>query len=536
MPLYFFILLPLISALIGYISHSKVAKFLLMLLQFFFLAMGILNFVAVRNFGTKFETLGGHSQGLGITLRADLFGSVMVLLTLFIFTCLILYNYHKSYMNHLFMFLFLALQGLLCGLFLSNDLFNIYVLVEVSTIVVSILIIFKKDSSSIYDGIVYFLTNLASMTLFFLGIGYMYKIFGTLDLTILAQRIHLVEDKSTLILPFVLLVTAVDLKAAIMPLFSWLPKAHGTASAPSIISATLSGLYVKGGIYLFIRLLNLFDPVFNGGEIFLIFGLMTAFVGFLFALSQTDIKLILAYSTVSQIGLIVFGLSIGSEYSYWGAIYHICNHAIFKTTLFLTAGIIIEEYGTRDIRKVRGVFRRMPLISIGIIFAMLGVSGAPLFNGSFSKYLIQSGSSQSLIYEISFFIINLGTIMYFIKYSTMLFGKTTERSKIRWNQTAIILFLATICLAGGVFGSYFMKILFGVNASISLQSYYDKFIIYMFSLILATGFYYFLYQKVGLFRKIREIELSFNQIALSIFIFYSGFLIYMYINYTNILI
>ena len=536
MPLYLFILLPLVSALIGYISHAKGVKFLLMLLQFFFLGMGVLNFIVVRNFGTKFETLGGHKVGLGITLRADLFGSVMVVLTLFIFTCLILYNYNKSYMNHLFMFLFLTLQGLLCGLFLSNDLFNIYVLVEVSTIVVSILIIFKKDSSSIYDGMVYFLTNLASMTLFFLGIGYMYKIFGTLDLTLLAERIALVENKETLILPFVLLVTAVDLKAAIMPLFSWLPKAHGTASAPSIISATLSGLYVKGGVYLFIRLLNLFDPVFDGGEIFLVFGLMTAFVGFIFALSQTDIKLILAYSTVSQIGLIVFGLSIGSEYSYWGAIYHICNHAIFKTTLFLTAGIIIDEYGTRDIREVRGVFRRMPFISMAIIFAMLGITGAPLFNGSFSKYLIQSGSSGSLIYEVSFFIINLGTIMYFIKYSTMLLGKTNERSKIPWNQTLITIFLASICLAGGVFGSYFMEILFGINASISIQSYYDKFKIYMLSLVLGIAFYYFLYHKIGLFKKIREIELTFNQIVLSIFIFYSGFLIYMYINYGNMFV
>jgi len=532
MSLFWFVILPLVSALIGYISHSKWAKLALMSMQLFFMTMAVLNLITVKTIGTKYEVLGGYPVGVGITLRADLLGSVMILLTIFLFTCLILYNYHKPYMNHLFMFLFLALQGLLCGLFLSNDLFNIYVLIEVATIVVSILIIFKKDSRSIYDGMVYFLSNLASMTLFFLGIGYMYKIFGTLDLTLLAERIALVEDKKILIIPFVLMITAIDLKSAIMPLFSWLPKAHGTASAPSIISATLSGLYVKSGIYLFIRIITLFDPVFDGREVFLIFGFMTAVIGFIFALSQTDIKLILAYHTVSQVGLIVFGLSIGSEYSYWGSIYHMLNHAIFKSTLFLTAGIIIDEYGTRNIREVRGVFKRMPYVSIAIIFAMLGITGAPLFNGSFSKYLIQKGTSRSFWFEVSFFIINLGTIMSFVKYSTMLFGKNEGRFKIRWNQKFVILLLATICLLGGIFGPFFMDILFDVHVTISASSYIDKFKLYFLSLGLGIGFYYFLYHKIGLFKKIRELELTFNQIIMAMFIFFSGFLTYMMLTYS----
>lgn len=531
MSLFWFIILPLISALIGYISNSKWVKFTLMMMQLFFMTMAVLNFIEVKRFGTKYEVLGEYPLGVGIALRADIFGSVMVCLTVFLFSCLILYNYHKHYMNHLFMFLFLALQGLLCGLFLSNDLFNIYVLIEVSTILVSILIIFKKDSKSIYDGMLYFLTNLASMTIFFLGIGYMYKIFGTLDLTLLAERITLVPDKKVLIIPFVLLITAVDLKSAIMPLFSWLPKAHGTASAPSIISATLSGLYVKGGVYMFIRLITLFDPVFDSHEMFLFFGFSTAVIGFILALSQTDIKLILAYHTVSQIGLIVFGLSIGNEYSYWGAIYHICNHAIFKSTLFLTAGMIIEEYGTRNLTEVRGLFKRMPYVSIATILAILGITGAPLFNGSFSKYLIQKGTGGSIWFEICFFIINLGTILSFVKYSTMFFGHSTQRFKIRWNQKLVILTLGSICLLGGVFGSQLISILFDVHVTISAESYIEKFFVYSLSLGLGIGFYYFFYHKIKLFKKMREIELSFNQIILSIFIFYSGFLVYMMMRY-----
>ncbi len=531
MPLYLFIILPLVTALIGYISHARFYKLLLICFQIFFLVMAVLNFIHVRAYGEKYQVIGGYDAGIGIALRADRFGSLLVLLCIFIFTCLIIYNYHKRYMTHLFMFLFLALQGLINGLFLSNDLFNIYVLVEVSTIVVSVLIIFKKDSKSIYDGILYFLTNLGSMTLFFLGIGFIYRVFGTLDMVLIKERIALVEDPKTLILPYVLMMTAVSLKSAVMPLFSWLPKAHGTASAPSIISATLSGLYVKGGIYLFIRVSDMFSDVFDTRTLFMFLGFTTAIAGFVFALSQTDIKLILAYHTISQVGLILFGLSIDSIYSYHGAIYHIFNHAVFKTTLFLTAGMIIEEYGTRDLREVRGLLKRMPYVAIAMIIAIFGITGAPLFNGSFSKYMIQKGAGSSLPYEIAFTIINLGTILSFVKYSTMLFGTHTERFKIRWNQKLSILTLAGICFLGGIFGPAIMSYMFDIHIVIGLGDYLQKLLIYGGQLGFGLLFYQFLYHRIGLFKTIREVELSLNQIVGSMFLFLSVFVGYMVYNY-----
>lgn len=531
MSLYFFVVFPLFAALLGYLFNSRLSKSLIFLVQFVLFIMATLNFIEVRTKGPILEVLGKYPLGVGISLKADIISSVLILLTVFLFSCLLIYNYHKSYMNHLFLFLFLILQGLLCGLFLSNDLFNIYVLIEVSTIIVSILIIFKKDSKSIYDGMIYLLTNLASMTLFLLGLGYLYRIFGTLDLTLLAERIPEVKSPRTLIIPFALLITAVDLKAAIMPLFSWLPKAHGTASAPSIISATLSGLYVKSGVYIFIRIIDLFQPVFEGREVFMIFGFMTAVIGFVFAISQSDIKLILAYSTVSQIGLIVFGLSIHTAYSYYGAVYHIVNHAIFKSTLFLTAGIIVDEYHTRELNQIRGVMKRMPYVAIATFLAILGITGAPLFNGSVSKYMIQRGSGEPLLFEIGFFIINLGTIMTFVKYSTIFLGKSNERHFIRWNQRFVVLLLGFICFLGGVFGPWLMNVFFGFDVHISLGSLTSKFILYVLNIIIAVLFYFLLYHKIKLFQKIREMELYYNQIITSIIIFYSGFLAYLYIIY-----
>ena len=531
MPLYWFILYPFITALLAYIFPKKLSKKIILMLQCIFVLFALYNFIQVRNNGIIISVLGGYNEHIGISLRADSLGSVMVLLTVFLFTCMLIYNYHKSYMNHLFLFLFLVLQGLVNGLFLSNDLFNIYVIVEVSTIVVTILIVFKKDSRSIYDGMIYLLTNLASMTFFLLGVGYMYKIFGTLNLSIIERNISMVTDIKTLIIPYVLLITAVSLKSAIMPLFSWLPKAHGTASAPSIISAILSGLYVKGGVYLLIRFVYLFDPIFGDKSIFLFFGFVTAVAGFILAISQTDIKLILAYHTVSQIGLIVFGLSIDNQYSYFGGVYHIINHAIFKSTLFLTAGIIIEEYHTRDIRKIRGVLKKMPCVAFASIIAILGITGAPLFNGAFSKYLIQKGAGHSLGFEIGFFIINLGTVMSFVKYSTIFKGTSNSKSHIPFNQKFVILTLATLCFLGGILGPVFMETLFRFKVNVSITSYSGKLLLYVINLALGLLFYIFLYNRIKVFKKIREVELSFNQIAVSLMVFFSGFLLYMMVQY-----
>jgi len=523
MPLFLIILFPIVMALFIYLSYDKMPKIILFIMQLIVLGMAIYFFIYTRNNGIIHDILGDYQLGVGIALKSDNISSVLVLLNAFLFTCMILFNYHKSYMNKLFLFLFIILQGLMNGIFLANDMFTLYVLIELSTIVVSILIMFKKDSQSIYDGMIYLLTNIVSMTLFLLGMAYMYKMFGSLDLDIIGERIALIENPRSLILPYSLIITSIGLKSALMPLFSWLPRAHGTPSAPSIVSAILSGLYVKGGIYLFIRFQSIFLQQLDTTHIFLFLGFLTAVIGFMFALSQTDIKLILAYSTVSQIGLIIFGLSLNHDYSYWGSIYHIVNHAIFKSVLFLTAGIIIETYETRDIRQITGLFKRMPFVSIITIMAILGIIGAPLFNGSISKYLIQSDTTSRNYLEYGLILINLGTIMTFIKYGSMFRGPSKEKPiSIRFNQKIAIALLGSFCLIGGVFGVQFIKILFDVTISVSLSSYINKTILFIISLVISWGFYTYLYSKIGLFKKIREIELTFNQICFSIVLFFSG--------------
>lgn len=528
--LFWFVLFPILSAISIYLIGSNKLKYISLAIQTLFLVMAFQNFLYIKNYGPITENLGGYPQGIGITLYCDNIASVLILLNIFLFTCMLIFNIHKQYMNQLFMLLFLILQGLISGIFLSNDLFNLYVLIDLATIVVSILIMFKKDSRSIYDGMVYLLINIVAMLFFLIGVGYLYKIFGTLDMTSIHQRMILLSDPKHVILPYCLIITAVGLKSAIMPLFSWLPKAHGTPSAPSIVSAILSGLYVKGGIYLFIRVQYMFEPYIETKTLFLVLGFLTAIIGFIFALSQTDIKLILAYSTVSQIGLVIFGLSLGSVEGYWGSIYHIINHAIFKSVLFLTAGIIIEAYHTRDIREIHGVFKRMPFVSIVSIIAILGITGTPLFNGSISKYFIQKGLSSFL--DTGLLFINLGTIVYFYKYSSIFIGRSDKPPyKITLNQKFIILLLAGLCFIGGILGSQLIKYLFNIEVQVSLTGYLQKSIVYILSLIIGFLFYRYAYNKIPVFKRIRDIELSLPSLCLSIVVFFGGILSYMMITF-----
>ena len=371
-----------------------------------------------------------------------------------------------------------------------------------------------------YDGMIYLMINVVSIQFYLFGIGYIYKLSGVLDMYIAAEAIRNM-DRASLILPYALIMTAVGLKCALMPLFSWLPKAHGTPGAPSSVSAILSGLHIKSAVYLFIRVQRLFsEAAFQ--EFFIVLGIITGIAGFIMALSQSDIKRILAFSTISQVGLIIIGLNVPDTYTFTGSLYHIVNHALFKTALFLSAGIIIKIYGTRDINKIRGLFRRSPLLGTVTIMAIFGITGVPLFNGSISKFFIVSGTNWLLSGVI--FFINLGTITLFIRYATMLFGQAEaipNQEKIDIFQQAAVSILGAMCFIAGILGEEFINLLFNVRLSVDPAGFLEKAALFGGSLI--AGFLLFKYYvpKSVLLKCINTIDLGFRGICVCIGVFFA---------------
>jgi multicomponent Na+:H+ antiporter subunit D len=384
----------------------------------------------------------------------------------------------------------------------------------------------------VYDGMMYLMINFLAMAFMLLGIGYLYRITGVLDFIGMHNKIAQINDPRALVLPYALIMTAIALKAALFPLFSWLPRAHGAPSAPSIISATLSGVQVKVGVYLLIRMQWVFSPVIDASVFFAVLGFVTAVIGFLLAVSQKDIKLILAYHTVSQVGLIVLGLNGGTDYAFWGGMYHIINHAMFKGLLFLTAGVIIDQYGTRNYSQIRGVFRRMPWIGIAGFAGVLGITGTPLFNGSISKYLIQNGLQGNLA-EIGMFIVNLGTVLSFVKYSTMFFGKAPDEVKPLKDPyiNGVSMLIGLGCLAGGIFGAQAVQLLYGQSYNLSGTLGAEKLIMFAITLALGIALYFGVVKRIGGFlQRIRDNKLTYNQVALLITVFFAFLTTYLYIT------
>ncbi len=512
--LYLFVLVPITVAVLLLFLPNKVLRWLALMIYAAMLGFSIYLFVRTRFYNEIITATTGGAGILGIALYCDLTASIFLVLVCFLFVCFFFYSAIRDKSLERFNFFLTILQALIILVILSRDLFNIFVAIEVATIVCSILIMFKKENRSIYDGLVYMLINNLGMLFFLMGIGLIYRQFGVLDIGRVAMLIQANPGRQIL-LAYAFIMTGVCLKCALIPVHMWLPHAHGTAGAPTVVSAILSGLYVKGGIYIFIRMRAMFLPAVNMDMVFIAIGILTALIGIVMAIMQKDIKLILAYHTISQIGLIVFGLSLNNDFGSAGAMLHIINHALFKSLLFLSAGVLVEHYNTRDISEIKGVLRTFPVVGFAIIAGILGITGAPLFNGSISKYFIQSGAGAIWL-EIAFNIINLGTILSFIKFGQVLWGPKKEQAgKNDGYSNTILLILSSLCFLTGILGSPFIYLLFGERYSIDIIGYLTKVIIWVFSFALAAFIYKHFISRLKI-DKMAHAKISFNGMAMSV--------------------
>ncbi len=529
-PLHLLVILPVGVGAAGFFLPRIWYRTSLYAMHAFILLASLMTFVEVRWGSSLVEHVAGWPDWIAIKLMADTYSAPMVLLTAIFFALTFLFSTRAHYSDKSFLFLFALLESALIGVFLSADIFNIYVLLELGMLAIAILIMYEQEKQSVYDAMLYLMMNFVAMAFMLLGIGYIYRITGVLDLEAVAARLPELESPRGALVPYALIMTAISLKSALFPLFGWLPRAHGAPSAPSIVSAVLSGVQVKAGVYLMVRLTSVFSPVIDGSNFFLVLGFVTSIVGFLLALAQSDIKLILAYHTVSQVGLIIVGLYLGPEVAFWGGMYHVINHALFKGLLFLTAGVIIEEYGSRSYTEIRGVLRRMPAIGIATLAGVLGITGAPLFNGSISKYFIQQGL-QGDFGEMGLFLINLGTTLSFVKYSLILFGKPPEQLRPQRDPwiAGVSLTFGLACLAGGILGGPAVALVYGPQYSVSGAFSLQKVLTFFLTLALALLLYFQVVRRIGGFlRSVRTFKFTFNQVTLSLTLFFLGLLGYGY--------
>ena len=538
-PLWIPAVAPILAAALAYYLPRNAMRRFMLAFQLVQVLLVTRLLSAVRGGGTLREVIARWPAGVGIALEADIVAALLVSLVAWIYLMLLIFATRKLYADRLFQFLLGTLQGVLVGIFLSGDLFNIYVLLELATLVTGILIMYKRNKQAIYNGMIYIMVNLSSMSFMLMGIGMLYRVVGSLDLLQIAEAARTVDGRA-LVVPYAFLITAVGMKSALFFLFGWLPPAHGAPSAPSIVSATLSGLQINTGIYLFIRMQALFGHALATDELFLVVGALTSVAGFLLALAQSDIKLTLAYSTISQVGLIIVGLTLADETAWWGAVYHIVSHALFKVLLFLSAGVIVHVYRTREIASIRGVFRRMPLVAIAMTAGLLGITGAPFFNGSVSKYLIGTGW-PTRFGEIVMHVLNVGTALYAVKLATVLFGPVSEGAvrgvvdgvdaprQPEVFTTSVLLILGAAVCVGGFAARPIITNLLGVVPSVDGAFTAAKAVTYAATMAGACAAYAVIARFGALPERVHRFHFSFNDMITGVLLFFgltTGYLYY----------
>jgi len=344
--------------------------------------------------------------------------------------------------ENLFYALFCLMIGGMNGVVLSGDLFNIFVFLEISVISSYALVAFGVEKNELEASFKYqVLGGLASFLILF-GIALIYWKTKTLNIADISRVLKSGYDRSFYLFVELLILCGFGLKAAIIPFHAWLPDAH--SSAPSPISAMLSGVLIKAvGIYVIIRLFfNMFAVSENMSLLITTLGTLSMVIGVFLAIGQWDIKRLLAYHSISQMGYVVLSVGIGmilisrgerpdiAALAVAGGIFHLINHAAFKGLLFLNAGSIEYTIGTRDLREMGGLAKSMPATSATSFIASLSISGIPPFNGFFSKLIIIIAAIMAKFYLLALLavIVSIITLASFMKFQRYAFYNKTENN------------------------------------------------------------------------------------------------------------
>lgn len=349
--------------------------------------------------GTQVLQLGAWTPPFGIVFVIDLFSASMLAITGFVSVCVSLYLYIEENKNvPTTNYYFIGFQTLLagvCGSFSTGDLFNLYVWFEVMLMSSFMLIAFDGRKSQLEGGLKYTILNLVASVFFLVAVGLLYASVGTLNMAHLAQRIQNVDASLGIQSSFALLLIAFGMKAGVFPLFFWLPASYHTPRVAT--SALLAGLLTKVGVYSLFRVSTLIFPqtISFSQNLFLAVACLTMVTGVLGAAFYYDIKKILSFHIISQIGYMILGLAFWTPAAIAASLFYIFHHIIVKTNLFLIGGAIAHRKGTTDLTSMGGLYKEYPILAFLFLIPALSLAGLPPLSGFFAKLgLLQSGVNQ----------------------------------------------------------------------------------------------------------------------------------------------
>lgn len=359
--------------------------------------------------------LGGWEPAVGIEYRVDILNAGILLL-IAAMAAVIMPLARQSVMAEIapdrvawFYAVFLLCVAGLMGMAVTGDAFNVFVFMEISSLASYTLIGLGRDRRALLAAFQYLIVGTIGATFYVIGVGLLYIQTGTLNLTLIAERIGPIEETPAALAALAFIFVGVSLKLALFPLHVWLPNAY--AYAPSLATTFLAATATKVAIYLLIRYVFwVFGGAFILGQlpvgvILIALSLAAMFGAATVAVFQSDIKRMLAYSSVSQIGYITLGIGFGSVTGLTGGIAHIFNHAMMKAAAFAAVAGVMLRAGSVRLEDVAGIGRAMPATMLAFVVAGLGLIGVPGTAGFISKWYLVMAALEEGWWWMAFLIV-----------------------------------------------------------------------------------------------------------------------------------
>lgn len=409
----------------------------------------------------------------GIVFVADTMSVTLVLLTsiaaiaVSLFSCIgvgrarMLYGYFP-----IFHFLIMGLNGA----FLTGDIFNLYVWFEVVIISSFVLLTLGGRKPQLEGAVKYMAMNILASTFFLTGVGLLYGLTGSLNMADLSLKVPLVQDQSLVNLTAVFFLIGFGIKAAVFPLYFWLPSSYHTP--PSAVAATFGGLLTKLGIYALLRVFSLiFVPDEFIKTVLMVMAILTILTGAFGAIIKTNVRRMFSYLIVCHIGFMVGGLALYTKAAVLGAVFYLIHDIMVKTNMFLITGLIRQLRGTMNIEKLGGLYAEYPKISLLIAIVLFSLVGIPPLSGFWPKiYLIEAAFSGNSYFYVAGLILGSFVTLYVIaKLWAEVFWKDTvvddlvvDNFKLLERPQKVLLVLP-ICILCAV------SLIIGLNAEFIIQ-------------------------------------------------------------------
>ncbi|QKT04505.1 Na+/H+ antiporter subunit D [Ectothiorhodospiraceae bacterium 2226] len=355
------------------------------------LASAVWLLAATRAEGILVQAVGDWPAPFGIVLVSDLLAAIMVLLAGITAFAIAIYSLASMSAGHerfgYYPLLHMLMAGI-CGAFLTGDVFNLFVWFEVMLIASFALLTLGGERAQMEGAIKYVTINLISSAILLTAIGLLYGLAGTLNMADLAVKLANTDQSGLVTVIGLLFMISFGIKAAVFPLFFWLPASYHTA--PIAVAALFAGLLTKVGVYVIFRFFSLIftQDVGYTHTILLWVAGFTMLTGVLGAAAQFDFRRILSFHIVSQIGYMIMGIALLTPLAVLGGVFYIIHHIIVKTNLFLVAGVAYQLRGAYGLKGLGGLYRHSPWLALLFLISALSLAGMPPLSGFFAKFIL----------------------------------------------------------------------------------------------------------------------------------------------------